>query len=155
MHIKTIGIAAVLVVMAAPAVAQRGPRGGAPPRLGGAMRGDRIESALRMREDLALTEDQIAQLDALRRARVAERQAAWGAMAELQSQLRAGLISREEFRDATQSRRDSVRAAAGDPLSEILTEDQVSQLGRDTRRHADGMRGRRGSDGRPRRFRRN
>ncbi len=127
-------------------MAQRGRRGPPGDGMRGAMGAGRIESALRMRERLALTEDQVAQLDALRRARVAERQTAASELAELQSQFRAGQLSGDEFRDAVRQRREAAPAAQDDPLSEMLTEDQVSQLDRAGRR--GGMRGMRGFRGR-------
>ncbi len=130
MHLRTIGITAVLIMMAAPAVAQRGRRGPARDGMRGAMSANRVENALRMRDRLELTDDQVAQLDALRRSQLAERQATMSAMAELQSQFRAGQMSREEFRDAMRDRRDSAQASGDDPLSGILNDDQLAQLGR-------------------------
>ncbi|MCZ6918547.1 MAG: hypothetical protein O7I93_17365 [Gemmatimonadetes bacterium] len=146
MRIRTIGMTALLIMMAAPAIAQRGRRRPPGDGMRGAMDASRIERALRMRERLELTEDQITQLDALRRARVAEGQTAASELAELQSQFRARLLSRDDFRDAVRERREAAPAAEDDPLDETLTEDQASQLDRAGRR--GGMRGMQGFRGR-------
>ena len=112
MRIRTIGMTGLLIMMAAPAMAQRGRRGPPGDGMRGAMGAGRIESAVRMRARLAVTEEP----------------------------------SGDEFRDAVRQRREAAPAAEDDPLSEMLTEDQVSQLDRAGRR--GGMRGMRGFRGR-------
>jgi len=90
-----------------------------------------VEAIMRARETLALTEDQISRLDAIRRDVIAERSAAQAEMAELRSQLSAGQIrqsqlmaAQEERADAAQGRAEEVRAR----VDAVLTEEQRAQV---------------------------
>jgi chromosome segregation ATPase len=98
---------------------------------GGSLAAQGVEAILRARGTLALTEDQISRLDAIRREVVAERSAAQAEMAELRSQLSAGQIrqsqlmaAQEERADAAQGRAEDVRAR----VDAVLTEDQRAQV---------------------------
>jgi chromosome segregation ATPase len=98
---------------------------------GGPVAAQGVEAIMRARETLALTEDQISRLDAIRREVVAERSAAQAEMAELRSQLSAGQIrqsqlmaAQEERADAAQGRAEDVRAR----VDAVLTEEQRAQV---------------------------
>jgi len=118
-----------------------------------------VEAIMRARERLELTEQQIAQLDAIRQEAVAQRSAEMARIAELRSQLEAGQIRRsdlmaamEDQQDARQGRAEERRAS----IESVLTEAQRESL--DTmRRRVDrqrpgagraGPRARRGGPGR-------
>ena len=147
--------AIVSLAVAAPLSAQRGHRGmGTPgPRDGGpALRaGGGVERVLQLREDLELTEQQVADLNVLRADGLARRQAATATMMQLRSDLEAGEITRSEMRDALAERRATMQAEPGqmrEQIERILTEEQVGILGQRARRGMRGgrsqMRGRRG-----------
>lgn len=93
-----------------------------------------VEGILRMRNQLELTDDQVARLDALRSERVQERAAISSEMAELRSQLRAGTLDRAEARQRRSSAVEARRASAEQARSEVeslLTDEQretVQQL---------------------------
>ena len=93
--------------------------------------GSRVEAILRMSERLELTEDQIAQLDEVRRESVA-RQAEQGArMAELRSRLAAGQARRSELMEAMEEHEDANRAFAEERqeyVDSVLTEAQRAEL---------------------------
>jgi hypothetical protein len=89
------------------------------------------ETALRLRERLQLTEDQVTRLRAAREEAVAARRAEINEMLELRSRLRAGELTRQEFRNRVRSRAESLRVrlgARGDQVARILTETQREQL---------------------------
>jgi hypothetical protein len=104
-----------------------------------------VERIMQAREALALTDDQIASLDAIRREIVQERNAEQAEMAELRSQLEAGQIRRSEVIAAQE---DRVAAAEGRAeerqtrVDAVLTEDQLAQVEL-MRTRADRVRGRR------------
>ena len=124
------------------AVAQRGPRHQRTAAPSGC-----VENALRQRERLALTDEQVAQLNVLRASCIAQRQAESSEVMKLQSDLAAGEITREQFRDAMPARRDTTAASAKRAqLAQILSEDQLAQVNRAQRGSATagraGVRGR-------------
>jgi Spy/CpxP family protein refolding chaperone len=145
---KYAAIAALIVSAAAPAMAQqrdsltRPPR---PPRveaMPGPMGGGGIETALRMREQLKLTDSQVAQLETLRKEVVAQRQAQAREMIELQSRVAAGQVKPEEMREQHAQRRDAMRTALEQRrarVEKILTDDQREQIGRAQRQHMRSM----------------
>jgi hypothetical protein len=86
---------------------------------------------MRARETLALTEDQISRLDAIRREIVAERSAERAELDELRSQLSAGQIRRSELMAAQEARADAAQARAEDVrarIDAVLTEEQRAQV---------------------------
>lgn len=93
-----------------------------------------VEGILRMRDQLELSDDQVARLDALRSARVQERAVVSSEMAELRSQLRAGTLDRAEARERMNAAAEARRASAEQARAEaesLLTDDQratVQQL---------------------------
>ncbi len=128
------------------AVAQRGPR-----RQRTTTRNGCVENALRQRERLELTDEQVAQLNALRTPCIERRQAESSEVIQLRSDLEAREITREQFRDAMQARRDTTAASiTRAQLVKILSEDQLTQLNRAQRGFARagraGGRGRGGAE---------
>ena len=134
MRPKTVFIALAGVLIAAPAAGQPygvrafGPRHSAGPRTSEVL--DLAEHALRDRERLDLTEDQVARLDALRQSeleRVAmlEREAH-----ELMSRMRAGLADRDSTRARLREREEAEAGLeeAREQLDGILTDDQREEL---------------------------
>jgi Spy/CpxP family protein refolding chaperone len=115
-----------------------------------------VEMILRLRDDLALTEGQVQQLDAMRQELVERRTAARSEVEELQSQARAGALTREELREQMQARRDAAVGGLDEQrerIEGVLTEAQRAQLQelRESRGPRQGRRGG-GPDGvRPRR----
>jgi hypothetical protein len=96
-----------------------------------------VEHALRLRDTLQLTDDQVAQLQSLRQEAVAERQAASSHLIEARSRLRAGEVTREEFQEEVAARREEARSSAEareERFSGILSEDQGEQLATARRR---------------------
>ena len=128
------------------AVAQRGPRLQRTTARGGC-----VENALRQRERLELTDEQVARLNALRTPCIERRQAESSQIIKLRSDFESREITREQFRDAMQPRRDTTaESITRAQLAEILSEDQLAQLNRAQRGFARGGRagglGRRGAD---------
>ena len=138
---KTVGgllvLATVMATGAADLTAQQGRRGAQM----GADRGQRggVERIMQMRERLELTDNQLAQLDALRSTSVARRTAAMAQISELQSQLAAGQIERSDFMAAMEGRRDETEGVAEahrTQIKSLLTDaqretlEQASQRGR-------------------------
>ncbi len=113
-------IIAGMLAATIPAAAQRpGLRGGGP------------EDLLRLRERLALTEQQLTQLRALRDQRLAEQRARMTEMMELRSKLRSGDLSQEEARRTMRERMEAVRqqqTAAMERMRQVLTEEQRNRL---------------------------
>ena len=115
------------------------------------------EQIMRMRERLELTEDQVNQLDAIRRENVQRRTAEMAEMTEVRSQYAAGLIQRSDVMAAMEDREATARGRDGqqhERLESILTEGQqetLNRLRRQNRVSADGrargMRGRGGPGG--------
>lgn len=90
-----------------------------------------VEQALRLRDTLQLTDDQVAQLQALRQEAVADRQAAMEHLIDARSRFRAGQTTWEEFSDELESRQQEAQSMVDErqeQLSGILTEDQGEQL---------------------------
>lgn len=123
-------LATVLATGATDLTAQRGQRG--PQMRGGQGRQERgVESIMRLRESLELTEDQVSQLDAIRRENVQRRTAEMAQQTEIQSQYAAGLIRRSDVMAATEDRQDAAREEQGqqrERLQSILTEAQQESL---------------------------
>jgi hypothetical protein len=71
-----------------------------------------VEAIIRMRERLELSEAQVADLDAIRRESVERRSTAAAELAELRSQLAAGLIERSDVMAFVEQRRDEDRQYA-------------------------------------------
>ncbi len=113
-------------VTAMPAEAQRGQRGrGFQARTGCA------ESALRLKEGLELSDQQVSQLEALRVSCVERQQAHQAEAMEMRSQLAAGQITAEDYFAAMEARRETAqtaRDATRTRLEGILTEDQITEL---------------------------
>ncbi len=116
-------------------------------------RGPDIETIMSQGERLELTEDQMQALDEIRADQVAERSAVAAEMAEMRSQLRAGLIRRSEMMAFLEDRRDAAGDRSQDrrsQLESILTAEQQEQLAtlrmraRAGQRARVGMRGNRG-----------
>ena len=116
-----------------------------------------VESIMRLRERLELTEDQVDQLDAIRRENVQQRTAEMAEMTEVQSQYAAGLIRRSDVMAAMEDRDEAARGRDGqlrERLESILTEGQQESLNRLRRQdrasagaRARGMRGQGGRSG--------
>ena len=117
-----------------------------------------IEPIMRLGERLELTEDQLGQLDEIRRENVQRRTAEMAQMIEVRSQYAAGLIRRSDVMAAMEDRQEEARGRDGqqrERLESILTEGQqesLNSLRRRARVTADrgarGMRGRGGPPGR-------
>ncbi len=119
------------------AMAQMGQRGGGGRNL--QARVGCVENALRSSDTLALTEEQTAQLEALRTSCIERQQSHLSEAMELRSRLQAGQITPEEFREARQSRQETTQAARDQTrtrLEAILTEEQMSQLAQTQQRAA-------------------
>jgi hypothetical protein len=90
-----------------------------------------VEAIMRARETLALTDDQISRLDAIRREVVAQRSAEQAEMAELRSQLSAGQIRQSQLMAAQEGRADAAQGRAEDVrarVDAVLTEEQRAQV---------------------------
>lgn len=140
-RIAAVVVAAVVgMASAAELEAQRGRNG--PPQVRGErvgpVQGERgraasVEQALRQWERLDLTEEQIAQLEALEAEQIAEARVRQDEMRALQSRVRSGEITINEVREQLESRSDgaeSAREARADRLSGILNEEQMQSLRR-------------------------
>ena len=117
------------VVVADPAMAQMGQRGGRGHNL--QARVGCVENALRSRETLGLTEEQTAQLETLRTSCIERQHSRLGEVMELRSRVQAGQITPEEFREARRSRQETAQVAQDQTrtrLDAILTEEQMGQL---------------------------
>ena len=89
-----------------------------------------IERIMRMRDALELTDDQVRRLDELRREVLERRMERRGQIAELRSEVAAGLIEREEVREQVISLRDGMRETAEqrrEQVMAILTDEQKEQ----------------------------
>lgn len=90
-----------------------------------------VESIMRARERLELTDDQIESLDALRREVVQERTTEMAELAEMRSQLEAGQIQRSDLMAFMEDRREDRQGAVEqnrERVEAILTEDQLETL---------------------------
>ena len=109
------------------------------------------EQVMRMRDRLQLTDEQINQLDDIRRENVQRRTTAMAEMAELRSQATAGQINRSDVMSRLKARREEDQAMSkpGERVMSILTDPQREVLGETKMRslrarsgNARGMRGR-------------
>lgn len=135
-----------------------GERRDAPPRARMAERqamvrrqaGPAPEMILRLREELSLTDAQVARLETLRQEAVAQRRERMAEMLEQRSQMQAGRVTREQVQERMRARMEERQAApaAGDRVRAVLTDQQrvrlaelqVERLQRQVR--MQGMRGR-------------
>jgi hypothetical protein len=93
--------------------------------------GQSVERIMRARETLALTAEQISQLDAIRREVVAQRSAERTEMEELRSRLEAGQIRQSELMAAQEARADAAQGRAEairTRIDAVLTEEQRASV---------------------------
>ena len=98
---------------------------------GDSLRGPGVEGVLRLKEQLALTADQVKRLDAIREDVVKQRTAHMAQMEELRSKLRAGEIKPEDLRNTMQAQRDAtaqVRKQQLDRVRAVLNDTQKQKL---------------------------
>jgi Spy/CpxP family protein refolding chaperone len=110
-----------------------------------------VERIMRARERLELTEQQISQLEAIRRDAVAQRSAEMAELAELRSRLEAGQIRRSELMAAMEDRRDAQQARVEErraSIDALLTDQQRESL-EELRTRANRPRARGAARGRP------
>ena len=103
------------------------------------MEAQSVEAIMRAREQLELTEQQVQQLDAVRREAVAQRNADMAQIAELRSQLEAGQIRRSDLMAAQEDQEEAREARAEDrraSIEAVLTEEQLESV-QQMRRRAD------------------
>lgn len=111
----------------------------------GSASGQSVEAIMRARETLALTDDQIGRLDAIRREIVSQRSAEMAEMSELRSQLAAGQIRQSEVMAAQEDRQAAAEGRAEERrarIDAVLTEEQRAQV-EQLRTRADRVRDRR------------
>ena len=90
-----------------------------------------VEAIMGMHERLALTEDQLGRLDAMRQESVQRRNTARAELAEVRSRFAAGQIERSEVMAFMEGRRDAnqgVEERQRERLDAILTDAQVESL---------------------------
>jgi hypothetical protein len=90
-----------------------------------------VEAIMQMRERLALTDEQIASLDAVRGEAVQRRSSNAAEMAELRSQLSAGQIQRSDMMAFMEDQREAsvgVTEAQRTRLESILSEEQQASM---------------------------
>ena len=98
---------------------------GAPMRRGG------VESILRMKDELKLTDAQVSQLEAIRKEEVARRQEEARTRIDLESRIAAGLARPDNSRDQIVDRWSKAREEdekSLERIEKILTEEQRDQL---------------------------
>jgi len=125
----------------------------------GLRRGPSTEALLSSREELGLTDDQVAALEALRAEGVQRRSSEAAELAELRSQLAAGQIRRSElmaFHEERAEAREALQAQHRERVEGVLDADQLARVeqfrleadafrrGRASARGERGMRGSRG-----------
>lgn len=116
--------------------------------------GQGVEAIMRARERLELTDQQVQQLDAIRRDAVSQRTAEQAQIAELRSQLAAGQIRRSDLMAAMEDQQDAREGRAEQRqarIDAVLTETQresVQQMRRRADRQRPGVRGQRPAPGR-------
>lgn len=112
-----------------------------------------VESIMRARERLELTEEQLEDLEDIRRETVQERTTELAEAQELRSQLDAGQIRRSDMMAFMEERRDSRQALAQqrrEQIEAVLTEGQletVQEMRRRRGRMGASLGGRPGTDG--------
>lgn len=143
---RTIGSAAILAAVVAltplQTIAQQGRMG----RMGGgrgmgmgmmapaqadSLRGPGAEGILRLKDRLALTDDQVKRLDQFRQDVVKQRTAHMAQMEELQSKVRAGELKPEELRTQMLAQRDATAQVRSQQLQRaqgVLNDAQKKQL---------------------------
>lgn len=112
----------------------------------GFQRGADYETVMSLRERLELTDEQIANLDALRRGSVERRNVDRAEMEEMRSQLRAGQIRQSEMMAFLEDRRDAAADRSEDrraSLEDVLNETQLEAI--DNARMRAGAAARRGA----------
>ena len=110
---------------------RRGPQMKGMEGLQGARQDGGIESIMSLRERLELTEDQMDQLEAIRRENVQRHTGEMAEMTEVQSRYAAGLIRRSDVMAAMEDRDEAGRAQDAqqrERLRAILTEGQQESL---------------------------
>jgi hypothetical protein len=121
MSVRIITILALAVLSAVPVAAQRGRTPANPTP----------EAALRLRERLQLSEEQMTQLRAFREEDVAARRSIMNSQMELRSKARAGEMTPEAFREQARAQRDEIRTRIrerGDRVGGVLNDTQRGQL---------------------------
>lgn len=87
------------------------------------------EAMLRMREQLGLTEAQVARLEALRQETVAAQRSRMAATLDIQSQVRAGQITPEQARERMQAQAPAAsQQPVGERVRSVLTDQQRLRL---------------------------
>lgn len=171
MRARQMVLAAMLVAVAAPALAQQPPQarpGQQMPERRQAMQrqmqprmqaGPGPEMILRLREQLNLTEAQVNRLEALRQESVNRQRERMAEMLDLRSRMQAGQVTREQMQERMRARAEAapaegqtpgerVRAVLTDQQRLQLAELQVQQLRRQVQMQGRGRQGVRGGAGR-------
>lgn len=128
---RAVSSLALALSLALPASGQQPGSPQGPPGEGARPRSVPVEAALRHRQQLKLTEKQVADLTALREEGVKTRQQHLAQVLELTSRFRAGEVSREEFRQQMHARRDAAAPFGrqqGERLNAILDDTQRTAL---------------------------
>lgn len=171
MRARQMVLAAMLVAVATPALAQQPPQ----PRQGQQMQerrqpmtramqprmqaGPGPEMILRLREQLNLTEAQVSRLEALRQESVNRQRERTAEMLDLRSKMQAGQVTREQMQERMRARAEAAPAegqAPGERVRAVLTDQQrlqlaelqVQQLRRQVQMQGRGQPGIRGGGGR-------
>lgn len=174
MRARQMVLAAMLVAVATPALAQQPPEP-RPPRQGQQMperrqamtravharrqAGPGPEMILRLREQLNLTEAQVNRLEALRQESVTRQRERTAEMLDLRSRVQAGQVTREQLQERMRARAEAAPAegqAPGERVRAVLTDQQrlqlaelqVQQLRRQVQMQGRGRPGLRGGVGR-------
>lgn len=111
--------------------AQRPGRGGPAWDSPGPRGGGVVERVLSMRDELELTEDQVARLDRLRMDALTRSAEMASRLMRLRSDFRAGEISAEAFREGVAQQREEARSGWQErrgEVEEVLTQEQLDQL---------------------------
>lgn len=171
MRARQMMLAAMLVAVAAPALAQQPPQprqGQQAPERRQAMQrqmqtrmqaGPGPEMILRLREQLNLTEAQVNRLEALRQESVNRQRERTAEMLDLRSRMQAGQVTREQMQERMRARAEAAPAegqAPGERVRAVLTDQQrlqlaelqVQQLRRQVQMQQRGRPGIRGGAGR-------
>lgn len=146
MRARHMMLAAVLVAVATPALAQQPPQPPQPrqgqqvqerrqpmsramqPRM---QAGPGPEMILRLREQLNLTEAQVTRLEALRQESVNRQRERTAEMLDLRSRMAAGQVTREQMQERMRARAEVAQAegqAPGERVRAVLTDQQRLQL---------------------------
>jgi hypothetical protein len=95
------------------------------------LRGPGVEAVLRLKTQLALTDDQVKRLDQIREEVVKQRTAHMAEMMELRSKVQAGEMRPEDLRKAMEAQRDAtaqVRAQRLERVRAVLNDTQKQQI---------------------------